>query len=405
MKIKTSDALFPALLAGAIALCQPPAAQALENGLAKTPPMGWNSWNRFECNLDESLVRATADAMATNGMKAAGYEYINLDDCWSDGRDSAGNLTVNTNKFPSGMKALADYVHAKGLKLGIYADLGTSTCAGFAGTFGYHQQDADQFAAWTIDYVKVDWCNADKLIAAKEYASFRDALAKCGRPIVYSICEWGANKPWEWAPDTGNLWRTTYDIRDKWSSITSIMDLNNKHAARAKPGAWNDPDMLEVGNYGKGVGGGGMTDTEYRSHFSIWAIMAAPLISGNDLRSMNQTTLDILTNPEVIAVDQDPLGKQGAKVCATNGLEVWSKELSGTNTRAVALLNRSSAAADITVNWSQVGLPDGAATVRDLWARADLGTFTNCFAAKDVPAHGTVMIKVVSSKSKPMQAK
>jgi alpha-galactosidase len=338
--------------------------------------MGWSSWNRFENNINESVIKAQIDGMVSTGMKAAGYQYINLDDCWSNGRDANGFLKVDASKFPNGMKALADYAHSKGLKLGIYGDLGTSTCAGYVRSKGYYQKDAIKFAEWGIDYVKMDWCNTTGMDAKTEYGLFRDALKACGRPMVFSICEWGGNTPWVWGAATGNLWRTTGDIRDTWASFTAIMDENNKYASYAKPGTWNDPDMLEVGNYGAGVGGGGMTDVEYKTHFSMWALMAAPLIAGNDISKMNQATKDILLNTEVIAIDQDSLGKRGTKVKDYgNGLQVWAKKLKGTNIYAVVLLNRSASIASVTANWSDIGLPNMSAKVRDLWAKKDLGFF------------------------------
>lgn len=373
-------------------------AHALDNGLARKPPMGWNSWNRYACNISETLIKQQADAMVSSGLKAAGYEYINIDDCWQVSRDSNGNIVADPVRFPSGIAALADYVHSKGLKLGIYTDIGTGTCQNRPGSHGYEVKDANQYAAWGVDYVKVDWCNTPGYDAPSSYAVMRDALLNSGRPIVYSICNWGVQGPWNWGPSTGNLWRTTGDIQDSWSSFTSILDSNALHASAAGPGGWNDPDMLVVGLYGNnGVGGAGMTDTEYQAHFSLWALMAAPLIMGNDLTNMNQATRDILMNAEVIAVDQDPLGIQGNKVADNNnGLQVWSKKLSGVGARAVVLFNRSTAPASITVNWSDIGLT-GSATVRDLWAKANRGSFTNSYTAT-VPSHGVVMLKIVGTE-------
>jgi alpha-galactosidase len=353
--------------------------------------MGWNSWNKFVCNVSEQLIKEIADAMVTSGMKKAGYQYVNIDDCWQVSRDSAGNIVADPVRFPNGIKALADYVHSKGLKLGIYTDAGTMTCEKRPGSLDHEAQDAKTYAGWGVDYVKIDWCNTDKLDPQKQYAKFRDALASCGRPIVFSICNWGRNQPWTWGPATGNLWRTTGDIQDKWASVLKILDNpSQQHADAARPGAWNDPDMLEVGN-------GKMTDTEYRSHFGLWAIMAAPLIAGNDLRSMTQATKDILMNAEVIAVDQDAAGKQGTRVRADGGLEVWAKPLKQKGTVAVALFNRSEADADVSASWSDVGLPPGKAKVRDLWAHADRGVFSDSFKA-NVPSHGVVMLKIVSAR-------
>src|SRR5207245_124793 len=311
---------------------------ALDNGLARTPPMGWNSWNHFGCNVSEQLIKETADAIVATGSCDAGYRYVVIDDCWQVARDAAGTLVADSTRLSHGSKALADYVHARGLGFGIYTDAGTNTCQRRPGTYGHEEQDARTFAAWGVDYVKEDWCHAEGLDAPTQYAKFRDALAKAGRPIVFSICEWGSNEPWAWAPPIGNLWRTTGDIRDKWSSMPSLLDLSSQHASVARPGAWNDPDMLEVGN-------GGMTDGEYRAHFSLWAIMAAPLMAGNDVRAMSPATRDILTNAEVISVDQDSLGVQGMLVReGPPELQAWAKPLKD-GARAVALLDRGDAGA------------------------------------------------------------
>ena len=364
----------------------------LDNGLARTPPMGWNSWNKFGCHVSERLIKEMADAMVTTGMQRAGYRYVNIDDCWQVGRDGNGTIIADPNNFPNGIKALADYVHAKGLKLGIYTDVGSKTCEGRPGSLNYEQKDADTYAAWGIDYVKVDWCHSEGLNAPTQYGKMRDALAKAGRPIVFSICNWGKESPWAWGPRTGNLWRTTGDIEDKWKSVLSILDSSSQHAAAAGPGGWNDPDMLEVGN-------GGMTETEYRAHFSLWSIMAAPLIAGNDLRSMTPAIREILTNREVIAVDQDAAGIQGTKVYDDGeGLQVWSKPLLRRGARAVALFNRRGMAAKITVRWADLGLAEGRARVRDLWAHADRGVLEDSFTA-DVPSHGVVMVKIEGAQS------
>ncbi|MGC1376887.1 MAG: glycoside hydrolase family 27 protein [Anaerolineales bacterium] len=360
-----------------------------DSQLALTPPMGWNDYNRFGCNINETLIKETADAMISSGMRAAGYEYILIDDCWmAHERDANGSLQADPTKFPGGMKTLVDYIHAKNLKIGLYLDRGSKTCGGYPGSYGYETQDANLLASWGVDYLKYDNCSpVGNLIT--DYQNMHNALKASGRPIVFSICTWGF--PGYWARGVGHLWRTTGDIKDKWGSLLTIIDANNVNSASAGPGHWNDPDMLEVGN-------GGMTDVEYRTHFSMWAIMAAPLIAGNDLRAMDQATKDILTAPEVIAVDQDPLGVQGVRVSrivATKGPQVWSKVLSGVNTRAVALFNRSDEDASMTVEWKQIDLPSGPASVRDLWARTDLGLFTDRYTV-NVPAHGVVLVKIVS---------
>ena len=358
----------------------------LDNRLALTPPMGWNSWNHFGCNVSESLIRETADSMVASGMRDAGYRYVVIDDCWQVSRDANGMIVADPARFPHGIKALADYVHGKGLKFGIYTDAGTKTCQGRPGTYGYEEQDARTYAAWGVDYVKEDWCNASGLDARVQYAKFRDALARSGRPIVLSICEWGSNQPWEWAPNVGNLWRTTDDIEDKWTSMLANLDQSGQHATVARPGAWNDPDMLEIGN-------GGMTDDEYRAHLSLWAIMAAPLIAGNDVRTMSAVTKAVLLNPEVIAVDQDSLGAQGILVWEPQPeLQVWAKPLRD-GSRAVALLNRSPNADTITAYFSRVGLHTDSARVRDLWSHSEVGRFKGKYSTVVRP-HGAVMVRV-----------
>ena len=379
-----------ALSAGVIAATH--SGRRVDNGLARTPPMGWNSWNHFGCNVSAQLIREVADAMVANGMRDAGYQYVTIDDCWQVARDAKGVIVADSARFPGGIKPLADYVHSKGLKFGIYTDAGRLTCERRPGSYGYEDLDAKTYAQWGVDYVKIDWCNAEGIDAPTQYAKIRDALAKSGRPIVYSICEWGSNRPWEWAPKVGNLWRTTGDIADRWTSMLGIFDLSSQYWHVAKPGAWNDPDMLEVGN-------GGMTRDEYRAHFSLWAIMAAPLIAGNDVRTMRDstrvaaTTRDILLNKDVIAVDQDSLGVQG--MIYQNSppeLQVWMKPMAD-GSRAVVLLNRASVASVITVNWRTIGLKTKEARVRDLWAHTDSSSVADRFGAT-VPSHGVVMIRV-----------
>ena len=372
---------------------------AQEKSLASTPPMGWNSWNKFACNVSEDLIRQIADAMVASGLKDAGYQYIVIDDCWQVERDGRGNIVADPKRFPSGMKALADYVHANGLKFGLYSDTGTKTCQGRPGSRGYEFQDARQYAAWGVDYLKYDWCSTSTQDAPSSYALMRAALDASGRAIVFSICEWGNSKPWLWGKSAGNLWRTTGDITDKWEGkvkwpdgnccaygMTDILDMQVGLESFAGPGHWNDPDMLEVGN-------GGMTTAEYRAHFSLWAILAAPLIAGNDLRDMKPEIREILANKEVIAVDQDPLGNQGRRVRKNGNLEVWSKPMQDGN-RAVVLLNRGTEDAEITVAWEDVGYPAHLeARVRDLWQAKNLGKFTGKFSATVAP-HSVVMVTV-----------
>ena len=357
-----------------------------DHGRANTPPMGWNSWNHFACDVSDSIVRGQADAMVASGMREAGYRYIVIDDCWQTLRDATGAIVPDSTRFPHGIRALADYIHSRGLLFGIYTDVGTMTCKGRPGSLGHEKQDAATYAAWGVDYLKADWCHSAGLDARVQYTKLRDALVHAKRPIVFSICEWGVNRPWEWAPTVGNLWRTTEDIKDTWSSMLDNLDESAQHASAARPGGWNDPDMLEVGN-------GGMTDDEYRAHFSLWALMAAPLIAGNDLRAMSPETKAILTNPEVIAIDQDPLGAQGILVWERPPeLQVWSKPLSG-GAWAVALLNRGDTAATITAPFPQVGLRQDSAAVHDLWSHTDLGVFAKKFSTR-VAAHAVAMLRM-----------
>ncbi|MFI5206954.1 MAG: glycoside hydrolase family 27 protein [Gemmatimonadales bacterium] len=383
--MKPATLLIPAALVVAM-VGAGPHALPLDNGLARTPPMGWNSWNHFGCNVSEQLIRETADAMASSGMRDAGYKYLVIDDCWEVARDANGALVADSVRFAHGIRALADYVHSKGLKFGIYTDAGTQTCQGRPGTLDHEVQDARTFASWGVDYVKEDWCHARGLDPRAQYTRFRDALAQSGRPIVLSICEWGSNQPWDWAPGIGNLWRTTDDIEDTWPSMLSNLDQSAQHPTAAGPGAWNDPDMLEVGN-------GRMSDAEYRAHFSLWAIEAAPLIAGNDLRTMSDATKAILLNAEVIAVDQDSSGAQGILVSSgPPELQVWTKPLAD-GSRAVALLNRSAAPARIQTTLRRMMITTDSATVRDLWTHADLGTFGRVFGAT-VPPHDVVMVRM-----------
>ena len=365
-----------------------PEALALDDGMARTPPMGWNSWNHFGCDIDERLIQRMADAMVANGMRDVGYQYVIVDDCWQAGRDAQGAIIPDTRRCPSGMAALAEYLHARGLKFGLYTDAGTKTCMGRPGSLGHERQDATTYAAWGVDYVKVDWCASAGLDAPTQYAHFRDALAAPGRSIVLSICTWGEQNPWDWGRDAGHLWRTTSDIADRWPSVLRIIRENAVRAYAAGLGGWNDPDMLEVGN-------GGMTDAEYRTHFSLWSMMAAPLIAGNNLARMSEATRAILLNREVIAVDQDPRGTPALIVRDDGGPQVWSRPLADPNDHAVALFNPTDAPATIAVHWNEIGLPPGSAAVRDLWAHADRGVTADEFTAIVEP-HGTVMLKITA---------
>jgi alpha-galactosidase len=358
-----------------------------DNGLARTPPMGWNSWNKFASRVDDATVRSIADAMATNGMKEAGYRYINIDDTWEAGRDAKGNILTN-KKFPD-MKALADYVHQKGLRLGIYSSPGPNTCAGYEGSYGHEERDARTYAAWGIDYLKYDWCGARTLYTDEEmpaiYQIMGDALLKTKRPIVYSLCQYGRIDVWKWGADVGgNLWRTTGDIRDAWDSMARIGFSQNDLAPWAKPGHWNDPDMLEVGN-------GAMSEDEYKTHMSLWSMLAAPLLAGNDLRSMSPAILAILTNREVIAVDQDKDGQQGKRIWQSGDQEIWTRPLSG-GALAVALFNRGKEASRMTVHWADLGIA-GKRAARDLWPHADV-EWQGPDYSTTIPAHGVVMLRV-----------
>ncbi|GGO22958.1 alpha-galactosidase [Microbispora rosea subsp. aerata] len=362
-------------------------AAALDNGLARTPQMGWNNWNTFGCNVSDSLIRQTADAMVASGMAAAGYTYVNIDDCWSTrSRNANGDLVPDPQKFPYGIKALADYVHSKGLKLGIYSSAGTTTCAGYPASLGYERRDAALWASWGIDYLKYDNCGDHQGKSGQErYAAMRDALAATGRPILFSLCNWGQESVWTWGMRTGNSWRTTGDIQANWNSITSILDQQVGLEAYSGPGGWNDPDMLEVGV-------GSVTGTEGRAHFSLWALLNAPLIAGNDLRTMSAETREILTNTEVIAVNQDWGGRQGHKISDNGNLEVWRKPMSNGSV-AVVLLNRGNGTATVSTTTSALGL--GAASsyqVRDLWAHTTFSS-TGTISAQ-VPAHGAAMYVV-----------
>ncbi|RSM67513.1 alpha-galactosidase [Kibdelosporangium aridum] len=365
-------------------------AQALENGLARTPPMGFNNWNTTHCRAEfnEKMVMDMADIFVSRGLKDVGYQYVNIDDCWAKTqRNAQGNLEPDPVRFPRGIKFVADYVHSKGLKFGIYTSAGTKTCntAGFPGGLNNEQRDANLFASWGVDYLKYDNCNNQGVDAKQRYTKMRDALAATGRPIVYSICEWGQNKPWEWAQNVGNLWRTTGDINDTYSKMVDIFKRNLPLAQYAKPGAWNDPDMLEVGN-------GGMTPTEYRSHFSLWAIMAAPLLIGSDLRKVSQENFTTLLNKDVIDVDQDRLGIQGKQISLSGNNYVISKPLSNGD-YAVALFNNNSSTQTISTTASAIGIGQSSAyNLKDLWSKSTRTT-TGAISAS-VPAHGTVMYRV-----------
>jgi len=369
-----------------------PAPQPVKsNGLAKTPPMGWNSWNKFTDKVSDQLVRETADAMVRNGMRDAGYVYLNIDDTWEATRDAQGNIRAN-DRFPD-MKAMIAYVHAKGLKFGIYSSPGPKTCAGYEGSFQHEEQDARTYANWGVDYLKYDWCTANLVYQASSmqavYAKMGQALLHSGRPIVYSLCQYGVLKVQDWgAAVGGNLWRTTGDISDRWASMSRIgFDQQTGLEEAAAPGHWNDPDMLEIGN-------GGMSDIEYRTHMSLWSLLAAPLLAGNDLRSVSPEILAILTNKEAIAIDQDTLGKQGKRVSKAGDLEVWMRPLAG-GAYAAGLFNRGESPARMTLRPADIGIASFL-KLRDLWAHADVASTTEF--SGEVPAHGVILLRVEGRK-------
>ena len=388
------------LRAGATSL---PADTGKYEGLALTPPMGWNSWNHFGCNVDEKLIRETVDAIVASGMKDAGYQYVNIDDCWHGERDEKGFIRPDPQRFPSGMKALGDYIHSKGLKFGIYSDAGWKTCGGRPGSRGFEAQDAKTYAEWGVDYLKYDWCNTEGLSAPGAYLTMSRALRAAGRPIVLSICEWGDNKPWEWGKTIGHLWRTTGDITNcfdcivdhgTWKSwgVLQILDRQPGLRRHAGPDHWNDPDMMEVGN--------GMSVAEDRAHFSMWAMLAAPLIAGNDVRKMSAATRDILINRDVIAVNQDVDGFQAFRHRTTGSLEVWAKPLAGGDW-AIAMLNRGTVPIDVNFDWTTPAIADdlssrkfqGIYTIHDLWTKQTRGDTSANFVAQ-VPPHDVILLRL-----------
>eukprot|EP00117_Sycon_ciliatum_P026916 scpid81457/ scgid21980/ Alpha-galactosidase; Alpha-D-galactoside galactohydrolase; Melibiase len=363
---------------------------ALDNGLGLTPQMGWNSWNHFHCGINEQLIKDTADRMVSTGLLAAGYEYLNLDDCWARTRDEKNVVHPDPKDFPSGMKALGDYIHSKGLKYGIYSDSGSKTCAGRPGSLGFEEIDAKTYAEWGVDYLKFDNCNSGKEKPETRYPVMRDALNKTGRPIFFSMCEWGVDNPATWAPEVGNSWRTTGDINDSWKSMISRADLNEPLYSYAGPGAWNDPDMLEVGN-------GGMSNDEDMTHFSLWALMKAPLLVGCDITKLSNNASFILTNKEVIAVSQDKLGKQGQRVKqdTLTQTEIWSVDMAD-KSKVVILLNRhDSETQAITVDFHEdLGWPAATkATPRDLWLQKDLAAATGSYKSGGLNPHAINMVR------------
>jgi alpha-galactosidase len=376
--------------------------------LALTPPMGWNTYNTFAGNFNEQILRDMVDLIVSTGMKDAGYQYIIIDDNWTSTRDSLGFLTVDKGRFPSGMKAMSDYIHSKGLKLGLYSDVGYKTCGGFISSRGHEFQDAIMFARWGCDYLKYDWCNSDGLNAVGAYTTMSDAIYAAKRPMIFSMCEWGNNKPWEWASSVGHLWRTTGDITSCWDCVDThggaynswgvmkILDLQDGLRKYAGPGHWNDPDMLEVGI-------GSLTITESRAHFSLWAMLTAPLITGYDIRKMSPDVISILTNKEVIAIDQDSLGVQGFRQSKTDSLEIWCKPLKNGDW-AFCFFNRGSKPAEVNYDWNKQIINDDIAklelrfdkqtfTLRDLWAKKVIGTTKKNLQVK-IASHDVLMLRL-----------
>jgi len=404
------------LLAASILLgcgCAAGAAEARSapyTGLAATPPMGWNSWNTFGKEINEEVVKGVADKFVELGLKDLGYQYIVIDDHWHGGRDAQGKLIPNPKKFPDGIKALAGYIHSKGLKFGIYSCAGDKTCGGEVGSFGHEEDDAATFASWDVDYLKYDYCHApdDLQEAIQRYTKMGNALKATGRPMVFSICEWGPRSPWLWGrKGGGHLWRISFDVGDMWDSphnayscigILAAIDASSNLEKHAAPGGWNDPDMLVVGLGNKGyIKGGGCNSAEYETQVSMWCILAAPLMIGCDIRNMNAETRRILTNPEAIAVDQDPLGKQGNRVARTASTDVWRKPMANGHL-AIALLNRGDQETTITANWKDLGVKANESLgIRDLWLHKELGSFRGSFSAKVAP-HATLLLRAVRPK-------
>ena len=373
-------------------LCSITYLQAQNKILAPTPPMGWNSWNKFGCNVSELLIKKMTDALVSSGMKEAGYEYIIIDDCWQVGRDSIGNIVADPDRFPSGIKALADYVHSRGLKFGLYSDVGTGTCQNRPGSYNHEEQDAKQYARWGVDYLKYDFCNTSGLNAKVQYTKMSKLLKGSGRDIVFSICEWGTYNPWYWAPAIGNLWRTTGDIENcfdckvehgGYGGWVLILDQQEGLEKYAGPGHWNDPDMLEVGN-------GKLTMEESKAHFSFWCLLAAPLIAGNDLTDMSDTIRNILTNKDAIAINQDPLGKQGSKKLDEGNFEVWTKALKEGD-YAIILFNRGWIPVEANVQFKSVGI-NGSYMAKDVWTKKELGAINKYKCT--LQQHEAVMLRL-----------
>ena len=372
---------------------------ACGDAIALTPPMGWNSWNCFGCDVNEANVRAAADAMVASGLINHGWTYINIDDCWEQGRDSDGNILSN-QKFPD-MRALTDYVHSKGLKIGLYSSPGPRTCAGREGSYKREEQDARRYAEWGFDYLKYDWCSYGGIVPnpsreqmMEPYKIMRTALSRAPRDIVFSLCQYGMGNVWEWGAQVGgNCWRTTGDITDTWSSMSGLGFGQAGHEKFARPGHWNDPDMLVVGYVGwsSRVRPTRLSPNEQYTHISLWCLLCSPLLIGCDMTKLDDFTLNLLTNDEVLDVSQDPLGRQAALIAKQDNREVWAKDLED-GSKAVGLFNRGEEEIIVTVKWSDLGLT-GKFKVRDLWRQKDLGRFAGQFQTS-VLRHGVVLLKV-----------
>jgi alpha-galactosidase len=365
--------------------------------MALTPPMGWNSWNDVGCTgLTAAVVENAADEMVARGLKSAGYDYVVVDDCWQAGRNAAGELVPDPTRFPDGMKAVADYVHKDGLKFGIYAVPGSQTCGNYfsqypihgIGSLGHEKQDADEFASWGVDYLKYDWCRADINDHLDEQTAFKQMekdLDATGRNIVLSISEYGVQQPWLWGQGVANLWRTTHDIHPLWSSVMQHIAAQVPITQYAKPGAWNDPDMLEIGD-------GGLTDTEETSHFAMWCMLAAPLFVGTDISALPVGMVSLVTNPELIGIDQDAEGHEGHLVSSAEGIQIWVKPLAA-GRYAVALFNTTAASQNMSATLAQLAIPAGNYTVRDAVVRVDVAP-TSTSVSGSAPSHGIVVLEL-----------
>jgi len=389
---------FLASLSCALLLCSVSAFGQSE--LAAKPPMGWNSWNHFANRVTDADVRSAADQLVSTGMRDAGYVYVNVDDTWQGERDAQGVLHTN-KRFPD-MKALGDYIHSKGLKFGIYSSPGAKTCGGYAGSLDHEAQDAKMYASWGVDFLKYDLCsfqdnlhkaqaehpndpNAANELMIAAYRKMGEALKATGRPILYSLCQYGVDQPWKWGPGLGaNMWRTTDDINDTYGRMIAIGFSQAGLSKYAGPGHWNDPDMLEIGN-------GKMTYDEYKTHMSLWVILASPLLAGNDLSKMSEADKSLLMNKDAIAIDQDSLGKQGDRLYESGDLDVWTKPLSGGRV-AVGLFNRSWSVREVSVDLAQIGFSNGG-NVRNVWEKKDIG-HRKGVVTETLPKHGAALLIV-----------